>query len=216
MAQNAVRYGDRTCIVDERGTVSFAELHRRTNALANAFADRGLGPGRPVGLLARDSRWFVETVVACSKLGADLVLLNTGFSAPQLSAVLDREGVAAIVHDEEFAAVAAEAGGPRPRYVAWSDGGDGDAPLLDELIAGSSRRRAGRAGRAGAADRPDVGDDRHAEGRTPAARRAHRRGRRVPRSRPRAHRAARTSSSRRSSTSGASPTWGSGSCSARA
>ena len=138
VAQNAVRYGDRECIVDERGTVSFAELHRRTNALANALAARGLGPGRPVGLLARDSRWFVETVIACSKLGADLVLLNTGFSVPQLSAVLDRENVAAVVHDEEFDAVVAEAAGVRRRYVAWSDGGASEAQLLDELIAESS------------------------------------------------------------------------------
>jgi len=82
VAAGAVRHGDRPALTDELGTVSYADLHRRSNALAHALADRGVRPGHGLGVLARNHRHFVETIVAASKLGADAVLLNTGFSAP--------------------------------------------------------------------------------------------------------------------------------------
>ena len=85
--------GDATCLIDDEGTLSHAELDERTNRLANALAGRGVGAGNGIGLLCRDNRHFVETLVAASKLGADLLLLNTSFSGPQLRDVLEREGV---------------------------------------------------------------------------------------------------------------------------
>jgi fatty-acyl-CoA synthase len=137
VATNAARYGAAEGLVDERGALSFRDLHRRTNALANALADRGVGPGRPVGLLCRDHRYFVETAVACSKLGADVLLLNTSFSAPQLRDVLEREGATVLVHDAEFGRVAASACGERQRIVGWIDRGEerGRAIVAEELIA---------------------------------------------------------------------------------
>jgi hypothetical protein len=36
---NAARYPDEVAIVDEAGTLTFLEVHRRTNALAHAFQD---------------------------------------------------------------------------------------------------------------------------------------------------------------------------------
>ena len=40
---SAIRYPDRAAIVDERGTLTFAEVHRRTNALANELRRAGIG-----------------------------------------------------------------------------------------------------------------------------------------------------------------------------
>jgi acyl-CoA synthetase (AMP-forming)/AMP-acid ligase II len=120
VAANAVRYGEAEAIVDDRGAESFTDLHRRSNGLANLLAGRGLGEGSTIGLLGRDSREFIEAIAACSKLGANLLLLNTGFSAPQLRDVLDREEATAVVHDEEFDAVVHEAAGDRV-LVATND-----------------------------------------------------------------------------------------------
>lgn len=106
VAVNAERHGDRVALIDEEGPLSHVELHDRTNRLANAFAAMGIGPGDRVGLLARDHRGFVETLVAVSKLGADVLLLNTSFSGPQLRDALEREGAVALVHDAEFAPLA--------------------------------------------------------------------------------------------------------------
>jgi acyl-CoA synthetase (AMP-forming)/AMP-acid ligase II len=132
--------------------LSFNEVDRRTNALARGFAGHGLTAGDSLALMCRNHRGFVETSVACSKLGLHAVFLNTGFAGPQVAEVASRENVAGIVYDEEFADVIAGAArtGPRPlaRFVAWQDdppaGGDPPAaagppaagdPSLEDLIA---------------------------------------------------------------------------------
>ena len=56
----AARYGSRTAIIDERGSLAFRELDERSNALANAFRARGLrtAPGdrrRRLPGIARDA-----------------------------------------------------------------------------------------------------------------------------------------------------------------
>jgi acyl-CoA synthetase (AMP-forming)/AMP-acid ligase II len=100
----AVRRPGGTALVDERGSLTWAELERRCNALAVGLAERTPG-GRPetIGILCRNHRGFVEALSATARLGADALLLNTGFSAPQLADVLEREHAQVIVHDEEFA-----------------------------------------------------------------------------------------------------------------
>jgi len=109
-------------------------VDRRTNALAHAFADHGIKEGDGVGLMARNHRGFIETVVALSKLGADALLLNTAFAAPQLTEVVKREKPIAIVYDEEFTELLEDAGKRRKRFVAWHDSERTDDPNLDDLM----------------------------------------------------------------------------------
>jgi fatty-acyl-CoA synthase len=126
-------------IVDELGPLTFRQLDRRSNALARAFADRGLGENSTIGLLARDHRGAVDTMIAAGKLGARLLLLNTGFAKPQLVDVARREGVSAFVHDEEFADLAGALPPELPRYLAWVDGAAGGT-TIEELIASTDDR----------------------------------------------------------------------------
>ncbi len=42
------------------------------------------------------------STVALAKLGADVVFFNTGFAAPQAVDVCTREGVVAMIADQEF------------------------------------------------------------------------------------------------------------------
>lgn len=139
-AAAAVRHPDAVALVDEIGTLTFREVHERTNALADGLAGDGVREGDAVAIMCRNHRGFVETLTACSKLGAHAVLLNTAFSAPQLAEVVLRERPRAIVHDDEFAGVLADADPRGTRYVAWREPGmrSGD-PLLEDLIARGSR-----------------------------------------------------------------------------
>jgi len=132
---SATRYPDEVGIVDELGTLTFREIHERTNALAHALRADGIGPGRAVAIMCRNHRGFVDALVACSKLGADALFLNTQFSKPQLTAVLERERPAALVYDQEFTGLLGEADVPLKRYVAWQEPGKetGD-PLIADLI----------------------------------------------------------------------------------
>jgi len=131
----AARQPDETMVVDELGTLTYSELHTRTNALAHGLSDAGIVEGDGVGIMARNHRGFVEATVAVSKLGADGLYLNTAFAGPQLTEVVKREKPKAIVYDEEFADLLADAARRRKRFVAWHDSDTTDDPTLDELIA---------------------------------------------------------------------------------
>ena len=132
---SATRYPDLVGIVDELGTLTFREIHERTNAFAHALRAGGIGPGDGVAIMCRNHRGFVDAVVACSKLGADALFLNTQFSKPQLTDVLERERPAALVYDQEFAGLLDDASVELKRYVAWQEPEqDTDDPLLEEEI----------------------------------------------------------------------------------
>jgi len=131
----AARYPRRRAIVDELGTLTFAEVDRRTNALANAFARHGIGAGQAVAIMCRNHRGFIEASVACSKLGAHALYLNTSFAAPLAGAVVQRENPVAVVYDQEFTAIVEEACAGRRAFVAWLEDRDTAAhPSLEDVI----------------------------------------------------------------------------------
>ena len=88
--------------IDERGELTFSDLHLRSNALANALAAEGIGPGEGIAVMARNHRNFVDVTLAVAKLGAHALYLNTMFSGPQIEGVIEREEPVALVYDEEF------------------------------------------------------------------------------------------------------------------
>ncbi|MEV0292724.1 acyl-CoA synthetase [Nocardia sp. NPDC050710] len=133
----ALRYRDRTAIIDELGAVTFRELDERSTALANAWRARGLRDGEGVAILARNHRGFHYAVFAAAKCGARIILLNTDFAGPQLREVVAREGTDLLVYDDEYADMLADPTPPRGRYRAWADTPGADT--LDSLIAGGAR-----------------------------------------------------------------------------
>ncbi|MBV1852103.1 AMP-binding protein [Catellatospora tritici] len=102
----------RVAVLDEqRGPVTYRQLLHRSQRLAHALSgSRGIRPGDRVGLLCRNHAGLIEAMVACSLLGADAVLVNVALSAPQLAAVTAQQELRLLVHDREFAPVAATAG----------------------------------------------------------------------------------------------------------
>ena len=138
-AASAARWPNQPAIVDERGSVTYAELDARAGALAAALeAEFGVGPQRPLAVMCRNHRGFVEAMLAGARLGADVILLNTDFPGPQLGEVLEREGAGAAVLDHEFADAFDTAGFQGPRAIAWHDAAPG-APTLDDLAGGAGR-----------------------------------------------------------------------------
>jgi fatty-acyl-CoA synthase len=135
IATAAIHYPHDLALVDERGALSFERLHRRSNALAHAFAEMGIGYGDGVGIMCRNHRGFVEATLAAAKIGASALYLNTMFAGPQLAEVTRREGPKALVYDEEFGGLLEGVDDSVARVVAWNDGGADGAVTLDQLIA---------------------------------------------------------------------------------
>ncbi|HEX3174141.1 MAG TPA: acyl-CoA synthetase [Solirubrobacterales bacterium] len=130
----AIRYPHETALIDERGSLTFEALHRRTNALAHAFERIGVGYGDGVGIMCRNHRGFIEATLAAAKIGASALYLNTMFAGPQLVEVMRREGPKALVYDEEFSELLEGVDEGIERIVAWNEEQTTE-PTLDSLIA---------------------------------------------------------------------------------
>jgi fatty-acyl-CoA synthase len=99
------------------------------------MSDDGVNEGDNVGIMMRNHRGFVESLVACSKLGCNALFLNTAFSGPQLTEVCQREKPSAVIYDQEFEEVLHDATRRRKRYIGWTDPEvDTSDPRLDELV----------------------------------------------------------------------------------
>ncbi|GAA4819267.1 acyl-CoA synthetase [Tomitella cavernea] len=132
----------RAAIIDELGPLTFRELDEQSNALARAWQADGLGQGSVIAALCRDHRGLVLTMLASGKIGARLVMFNTGFAGPQLADVAQREDVRALVYDDEFTELLSALPCDLARYSAWTDGAaaseaqvGGPVPSVFTLIA---------------------------------------------------------------------------------
>jgi len=136
-AAGAARHPDRPAVVDDRGVLTFAEVHHRTDQLARALADRGVAAGSKIAVLCRNHRGPIELATAAAKLGADVVLLNTSLSGKTIGDVLAELGARYLVTDQEFTAEVPELPAGGMLIHAWVDAGDRQRgrTTLDDLIA---------------------------------------------------------------------------------
>ncbi|ROR90347.1 AMP-binding protein [Nocardioides aurantiacus] len=138
MGALAVRSGDEIGLVDELGELTWREVDERATRLARGLHGVGVSEGDSVAVLCRNHRYFVDVSTALSKLGADILYLNTAFSAPQLGEVCAREKPVAIVFDDEFTELVDKSEVDLTRVVAWHDGEpDGSSTLVEDLIEGA-------------------------------------------------------------------------------
>ncbi len=142
-AAGAARYPNDIAVIDDLGPMTFREIDEMSTAIATGLHERGVADGAKVGVLMRNSRWFLLALSALAKAGTDVVLLNTGFGAEQLGDVCEREGVRALIFDEEFAGLVEKAPEDLLRVLAWYDDdaeaskdSDGTAVTMD-LLAGT-------------------------------------------------------------------------------
>ena len=146
-AMTARREPTQPAVIDEDGTITYAELRDRAERLASGLRDRfGVGEGCGVGVMCRNHRGFVESVLAASAAGANVVLINTEFPGPQLAQVLGQHELACVVHDPEFADAVTQSGFGSGRVNTVRSAG---RLSIEELIESSSKQfpRARRSGK---------------------------------------------------------------------
>lgn len=102
----SARHPDSVAVIDldesDRPEMSFAEMDHRCDALALALLDRGIGPGSAVGLLGRNSRAYLQSIIAVARAGADVVYLNTSSEREQIEEIAEANGIGLVIHDVEF------------------------------------------------------------------------------------------------------------------
>jgi len=96
----AARQGARPAVIDRAGTITYAELDRRTDQVAAALVQRGLAPGDPVLLQVENGIAGVIVWYALLKAGAVPVATLAGHRAHEISHVSAIVGAVAHVVDD--------------------------------------------------------------------------------------------------------------------
>ncbi len=89
LPRNAQHFPDKRAIVDAHRTVTYAELHQRTNRLANYLLAQGIRKGELVGLSCGSRAEHFEALFALAKIGAIAVPFDFNWSANECEAMLN-------------------------------------------------------------------------------------------------------------------------------
>lgn len=121
-AEAAAAHPAEDALAGEEGTVSYRDLAARTARIAGGLGRAGMAPGERVALLMGNRFAFVETLLACARIGAVTVPLNPRQPAPEIAYALNQCGAAGLVFDAELAGnlpSAAETPTVRRRWSAY-------------------------------------------------------------------------------------------------
>jgi acyl-CoA synthetase (AMP-forming)/AMP-acid ligase II len=136
--QAAVRGGKTAYVIgDER--VTYAELHRRSNRLANALSGLGVRRGDRVAVLSGNRVEYPIVYFAVLKLGAIVVPVNARFTADEVAFVVDHAEAETFVVAGEHVAFATGLAARLPRvrrWIALDAGALGGAPSLASIVEG--------------------------------------------------------------------------------
>jgi fatty-acyl-CoA synthase len=133
LRQTAARLPGQVAIVRADVEWSWADLDRRVDALAGAYADAGVGRGDVVMLHAPNSRDYLTVVFATWRVGAIITPTNCKLTPSELAALAEVVRPSLLVL-EESAEAHAEALAPLPTWTI-SDGPGTDArPHIGRLI----------------------------------------------------------------------------------
>ena len=134
VAEAADRFGDRPALVDADGsTVSYADLHRRSDEIASGLQRLGLGPGSVVGLTLPSTSAWVLAYVAAAKVGATAAGVNPRLTPPEQRACLDRVAPDLVLADADSVQALARSG-HRPDRPA----NDPDRPVAVVFTSGTT------------------------------------------------------------------------------
>src|SRR5699024_6639107 len=102
ITMSAHRYPDRLALVDDEGELTYSELRDQSWALARALKDRGMGSHSRFGIIARNGRGIIMPMAVKGLLGAEIMTMNIGSSAHQISGRLTETKVGYLSVVPEF------------------------------------------------------------------------------------------------------------------
>jgi acyl-CoA synthetase (AMP-forming)/AMP-acid ligase II len=106
---------EQIALTDDRGAVlTYADLRTAMEASAAAFAAADIGPGDVVPVIARNQAGWVAAMLGLIRAGALPAAVNWRLAAPEVAALLELMAPAAIVTDDDCAALVAAANSGLP------------------------------------------------------------------------------------------------------
>jgi len=103
VAAAAIRDGRAVALEDDDGALTYEQLDTRAATVAGELHRRGvLHAGHRVGVLCHNGRGLVVTMLAASRLGADVVMLAPTADGAAVAAALHEEHLHVVAADETF------------------------------------------------------------------------------------------------------------------
>ena len=115
----------RLAVIDGERTATFAELHERSNRIAQMLLAAGLEPGAHVAFLSGNRLEYPEVAAGIAKAGMVMIPLNPRSAAPELAFVTAHADTAALVLDDALAASAAASAATCAARRSGSSGWEG-------------------------------------------------------------------------------------------
>lgn len=130
--RHAVRRGDRTALVDDRGTLSFAELSEQVESLAAGLeSDLSVARGDRVAVGCLNRTELLVLLLACARLGVVCVPLNWRLAPAELAYQLDNVSPRLVIVDDLVAGTLAQVDDDRWTLLRLGADDPGElAPLL--------------------------------------------------------------------------------------
>jgi len=102
----AARFGERAAFVPRTGDpLTYASLHRRSDAVAVGLLARGVGEGDVVALVGPSDVDYVVAYVAAAKVGAITAGVNPRYTAAERAAVLDVARPTLVIDEGDVASI---------------------------------------------------------------------------------------------------------------
>ncbi|HVV76677.1 MAG TPA: AMP-binding protein [Mycobacteriales bacterium] len=127
----------RIAVEDGTTQVTWSELERQTNRFGHGLESLGAKPGSHVAICVSNRVDFVVALIGAWRAGCAFTPLKTGWTAPEVDAVLEDARTAVVVTDRDGAREAARGRGvpvidlDAGDYAGWL-AGHSDAPLPDD------------------------------------------------------------------------------------
>lgn len=124
LADSAALYPDRMAVIDGAARISFRELDQRVDALAHGLLGQGLQRGDCVAVWLTNSASWVVCWIACTRIGAVVVPINTRYKQEEVTYILRQSDARALIlmdhmWDIDFLAIAKRI---VPEIASASDG----------------------------------------------------------------------------------------------
>jgi len=99
---HAKRNPDRPALIMNNITITYQELDKQTNALANAFLQLGLNPGDRISVLMHNCPELLVAWSASGKIGVTPIAINYRFKKDELSYIINDSGSRVLMYGAEF------------------------------------------------------------------------------------------------------------------
>jgi acyl-CoA synthetase (AMP-forming)/AMP-acid ligase II len=145
ITRSAYHFPNRIAFVIDGQPISFQDLNRRINKLANALLYLGLKKSDRVGLLFNNSLAYLESYLALYKAGLVWVRLNSRLHPSEIKGMIQDSGALALIHGPQFGEtvekISSEVGwliqqgkGPGNDYEAFLQKGSDQEPEVDVTL----------------------------------------------------------------------------------